>query len=411
MSRSPVWSITVRVVVPFALGYFLSYFYRVINALIAPELTTELDLDATALGFLTSAYFFTFAAFQLPLGVLLDRFGPRRTESALLVAAAIGAVVFATSESVTALVVGRALIGLGVSACLMAAFKAYVLWFPAERRPLVNGVHMAIGGLGALVATRPVEIALRFTDWRGVFLVLAAVTVAVAAIQFFLVPEREGARSKDTLAEQLAGVAHIFRSREFRAIAPWATTSQGSGLAIHTLWVGPWLRDVGGLDGTAVANYLAFIVLALIAGFMLFGALTTRLSRAGVRPMSVAIAGMSLFMLVQVTLVTGTTECPLMLWMVFTFVSGTGILCYPALSQEFPSALSGRVTTGLNLLVFLWAFAAQWGIGAIINQWPDGEGSYEEMGYRVAFGAVLVTQIASAAWWWLSKRDRRTPQP
>ena len=160
MSQSPGWGITVRIVVPFALGYFLSYFYRVINALIAPELTSELTLDATALGFLTSAYFFTFAAFQIPLGVFLDRFGPRRTESALLIVAATGAVVFATSDSVAALVLGRALIGLGVSACLMAAFKAYVLWFPAERRPLVNGLHMGIGGFGALVAPRPVDIAL-----------------------------------------------------------------------------------------------------------------------------------------------------------------------------------------------------------------------------------------------------------
>ena len=407
MSRSPGWGITVRNVVPFALGYFLSYFYRVINALIAPELTTELTLDATALGFLTSAYFFTFAAFQLPLGVLLDRFGPRRTESALLIVAATGAVVFATSDSVASLVLGRALIGLGVSACLMAAFKAYVLWFPAEQRPLVNGLHMAIGGFGALVATRPVEVALQFTDWRGVFIVLAVVTVAVAAIQFFVVPEREGDRNKDTFADQLGGVARVFRDRKFWAIAPWATTSQGSGLAIHTLWVGPWLRDVGGLERTAVANHLAFIVIALIAGFMLFGALTTRLSRAGIRPMSVAITGMSLFMLVQVTLVAGITEYPLTLWMVFTFVSGTGILCYPALSQEFPLQLSGRVTTGLNLLVFLWAFAAQWGIGAIINQWPAGDGSYEEMGYRVAFGSVLITQIAGAAWWWMSKRETR----
>ena len=233
-------------------------------------------------------------------------------------------------------------------------------------------------------------------------------TVAIAAIQFFVVPEREGERSKDTLADQLGGVVQVFRSRKFWAIAPWATTSQGSGLAIHTLWVGPWLRDVGGLERTAVANHLAFIVIALIAGFMLFGALTTLLSRAGIRPMSVAIAGMSSFMLVQVTLVAGIIEYPLTLWMLFTFVSSTGILCYPALSQEFPSQLSGRVTTGLNLLVFLWAFAAQWGIGAIINQWPASDGRYAEMGYRVAFGAVLVTQIASAVWWWMSKSDKHT---
>ncbi len=87
--------ILARVFVPFACGYFLSYLYRVINAVIAPDLVAELRLDAAELGFLTSTYFLTFALFQLPLGMLLDRFGPRRTEAALLMFAALGAFVFA----------------------------------------------------------------------------------------------------------------------------------------------------------------------------------------------------------------------------------------------------------------------------------------------------------------------------
>ena len=163
-----------RVFVPFALGYFLSYLYRVVNAVIAPDLVRDVGLDANHLGLLTSAYFLTFAAFQLPLGILLDRLGPRRTEAALLLIAAAGAFVFASAESAAGLIAGRALIGLGVSACLMAAFKAFVVWFPSQRLPLVNGCQMAAGGLGALAATAPVEAALAFTDWRGVFLVSAA---------------------------------------------------------------------------------------------------------------------------------------------------------------------------------------------------------------------------------------------
>ncbi|MHA1598863.1 MAG: MFS transporter, partial [Alphaproteobacteria bacterium] len=121
-----------RVFLPFAFGYFLSYLYRVVNAVIAPDLIAEMGLGAADLGLLTSAYFLSFALFQLPLGILLDHFGPRKTEAGLLLFAALGAVLFATSESANGLIVGRALIGLGVSGCLMAAFKAYTIWVPSE---------------------------------------------------------------------------------------------------------------------------------------------------------------------------------------------------------------------------------------------------------------------------------------
>ena len=122
-----------RVFIPFAFGYFLSYVYRTVNAVIAPDLVADAGLAPAALGLLTSAYFLAFAAFQIPLGVLLDRFGSRRVEAVLLVIAAAGAIVFALAEGVTGLIVGRALIGLGVSACLMAAFKAFSTWLPPER--------------------------------------------------------------------------------------------------------------------------------------------------------------------------------------------------------------------------------------------------------------------------------------
>ena len=181
-----------QVFLPFALGYFLSYLYRVINSVLAPDLAADIGVDPSGLGLLTSAYFITFAAFQLPLGVLLDRFGPRRIEAALLLAAACGAFVFAQSETLTGLIIGRGLIGFGVSACLMAAFKAFVIWFPKQQLPQVNGFQMAAGGLGALAATSPVEAALTVTDWRGVFTLLAVLTLIVAAIIFFVVPEKPG---------------------------------------------------------------------------------------------------------------------------------------------------------------------------------------------------------------------------
>ena len=147
----------VRVFFPFAFGYAISYFYRNANAIIQSNLVDDLGLGPADLGLLTSAYFFSFAVFQLPLGILLDRYGPRRTEAALLLFAALGALIFSNAETSTGLVLGRLLIGLGVSSCLMAAFKAFVIWFQSERLPMINGLQMVAGGLGALGATTPLQ--------------------------------------------------------------------------------------------------------------------------------------------------------------------------------------------------------------------------------------------------------------
>jgi len=156
----------------------------VVNAVIAPDLVTDLNLDPSELGLLTATYFIAFASAQLPLGVLLDRFGPRMVESFLLLFAGAGAIIFAISHTLTGVIIGRALIGFGVSACLMAAFKSYVIWFPANILSRINGFQMAAGGVGALAATTPVAWALHFTDWRGLFWALALFSFASALAVF-----------------------------------------------------------------------------------------------------------------------------------------------------------------------------------------------------------------------------------
>ena len=180
-----------RIYFPLALGYAISYFYRNANAIIEGDLVRELGLGPADLGLLTSVYFISFAAFQLPLGVLLDRYGPRRTESTLLLFAALGAWIFSQSDSLSGLIAGRLLIGLGVSACLMAAFKAYVIWFSSERLPTINGLQMVAGGLGALGATIPLQNALSFTDWRGVFSGFAVITFFSALCLWVFLPEHQ----------------------------------------------------------------------------------------------------------------------------------------------------------------------------------------------------------------------------
>jgi MFS family permease len=383
-----------RVFLPFACGYFLSYLYRVVNAVIAPDLISDLSLAPANLGLLTAVYFITFASFQIPLGILLDSYGPRKVEAVLLLFAGLGAYIFSISTSLTGLVIGRALIGFGVSSCLMAAFKAYTLWFPKEKWPMVNGFQMAAGGLGALAATSPVELALGFTDWRGVFVALSLATLVAAAAVFFIVPEKKSSVCNDTIVQQLEGLKSISTSRTFWALAPLTTASQTAFLSIQGLWSGPWLTSVAGLDRTEVADTLFLVALAMIAGFITIGWLTQWLARRNISVTTTAVWGMSIFMVAQLLVLICPVKYTIFNWMIFGFTGTTGIIAYAALSQSFPANLSGRVTTAINLLVFVAAFCMQWLMGAIIDfctQAPATE--LATSGFYLSFSLLLILQL------------------
>ena len=400
-------ALVLRVFLPFAAGYFLSYLYRTINAVLAPELESALGLDAAALGLLTSVYFLTFAAFQLPLGILLDRFSPHKVESLLLVLAAAGALLFAISDSLGDLVFGRALIGLGVSACLMASLKTFVLWFPPQRLPAVNGWVLAAGGLGALTATTPVEWAMDLTSWRGVFAGLAVLTLLAAAVLFRVVPDKPASAHAGDWRVQWRGIVAIYTSRVFWRLAPISLLVMSTHMAIQGLWAGPWLRDVAGLDRMAVADHLFWVAGGMVAGFLSIGTLAYRLSRLGIPPVAVSIGGVVIFLALQLIIALGYTGATLPIWLGFGFFGTSANLSYAVLSQTFPRELAGRVNTALNLLVFVGAFVMQWGLGAVIGLWPATSGGYAPLGYSTAFGVVLILQIVALGWYWFAGLGRK----
>jgi MFS family permease len=389
-----------RVFIPFALGYVISYMLRTINAVIAPDLVAELQLSAGELGLMTSVFFASFAAFQLPLGLLLDRYGPRRTESALMLITAAGAVLFAISQTATGLIVGRLLLGLGTSACLMAAMTAFVLWFPRDRIPMINGYQMAAGGLGALISTVPVANAAELIGWRGVFWVVAGFSIVVAGLIFAVVPERSAEKKIGGLKAQVSGIGEVFTSPLFWRIAPLTVASQASFISLQSLWSGPWLHDVGGIARADVSDRLSIIAGCMIVGFILVGSLTARFNRLGIETMRIAVIGSFIFMVVQISLVYMGPQYPTLIWAAFGFFGTIGILGYGALSQNFAQELAGRVVTGLNLLVFTAAFVVQWGVGMIIDQWPLAViGVYAKEAYDVAFMALVGVQALTMIWY------------
>lgn len=403
----PGRAVIARVFLPFAFGYFLSYLFRVINAVIAPALVRDLALTPGDLGLLTGVYFVTFAAAQIPLGIALDHWGARRTEAVMLLFAVAGALVFATAGSFAGVVCGRALIGLGVSACLMAAFKSFVVWFPAARLPQVNGWQMAAGGLGAITATMPVAAALGVVGWRGVFAATAALTAAAAALIFFIVPEerRDSGAAAPSLGEMAEGTRRVFTSSFFWRVAPMTVASQTTFVAMQGLWLGLWLRDVAGLPPDAVARALLIVAVGMVAGFILLGWAGARTTAWGLGPLPVTVAGIAVFIVVQLAVVAGATGALPVLLPLFGFFGTSGIVAYAALTQRFPRPLAGRVNTAINLLVFVGAFVVQWGMGAIIGHWPPpAPGEYALAGYRAAFGLMLAAEVLSLAWFFVFRR-------
>ncbi|HTZ00404.1 MAG TPA: MFS transporter, partial [Rhodocyclaceae bacterium] len=281
-----------RVFAPFAAGYFLSYLLRNVNAVIAPELTRALGVSAADLGLLTAAYLLAFGAFQLPLGILLDRYGPRRVEATLLLVAATGCGLFALGDGLGELAVARGLIGLGVSACLMASFKAFSLWFPLERQASLNASVMAVGGLGAITATVPIGWALPLVGWQGVFAVLAALA-ALAALGILSTPEKPSPHDRETLAEQLRGLAGILQSPVYWRFAPQTAIVVGSIMALQGLWAVPWLMNFNGYDREAAAIHLFLNSSAMLAGFLAIAAFVTGLKRRGIQPETILNRGMA----------------------------------------------------------------------------------------------------------------------
>ncbi|MBL8395858.1 MAG: MFS transporter [Candidatus Accumulibacter sp.] len=403
----------IRLFLPFAGAYFLSYLYRTANAVIGPVLARELELGAADLGLLTSAYFLFFAAAQLPLGMLLDRFGARRVESGLLLLAAAGAAIFALGESITWLAIGRGLVGLGVSACLMAAFKAFSLWFAVERQASLTGWIMTAGGLGALVASAPLEAALQVFGWREIFFALAGLTLSVAIWLFYGVPERRGAAIQpEPLRAQWTGVAEVFRSAHFWRFAPLGLTLIGGFMAVQSLWSISWLMQVNGYNRATAADHMAAMSGAMLLAYLLIGLLATGLARRGIKPVLLLGAGSGLSLLTLALIASQAVADTYLLWLAYGSLSSFGTLAYSQAAAGFPVALSGRANTAFNLMVFIGAFAVQWGLGLLIDV-LQAHGQSVALAHRSAFLALLAAQVVSYAWFWIAGRAvvRRDTSP
>lgn len=393
-------SLLSRVFLPFVSGYYVSYAFRSVNALVGPQIASEYGFGAADLGLLTSVYFLTFGLVQIPVGVLLDRFGPRRVDAGLLLIAAAGTVLFASAQSFAGLIAGRALIGLGVSVCLMASFQAFLLWYPLDRIATLNSLAFAIGILGAITVSVPLEAALRVVDWRTIMLAFGLITLAASGAIFFAVPEYRGGPSDSSLAGVLRVVRVLVADPAFRRTAVMVSASQCAAVSLYTLWIATWLRDVAGFDRAAVGRALLVVSLALIAGYLVFGRVADALARRRISELPLVAAGVGLSSVFLLLLALGVVQGALWLWAGFIFSSSAATLAYSIVSRRFPKEMAGRVNTTLNTFIFTGMFLGQWAVGLVLGRWEPSATGYAPQAYGWALGALWLTQLAGLAWYW-----------
>ena len=399
----------VQVTFPLAAANVMNQAARMVMAIVGPVLAVELGLSAIELGVLAASLFAAYAATQLPLGVALDAFGARRVQTVLMVLAAIGFAMFALSPGFAGLVAARIVLGIGISAGLMAVIKAHADWFDRRRVAHVTGIATAIGALGSTLTTSPVQALLPTLGWRGVFWVLCLLALGVAIWIFLSVPDKprvlgpcEGQHAGGptrTLRGDIALSGRILAARTFWRFGPAVATLSMFNFAYLGLWAGPWLRDVAGMDGPARAGVLFLYTFAMVAGSVLAGSAASRATAAGLPPFLVPIVSLAGMVLLQAGLMMQPSEpsVVLVLWLAIAVFGAAGPAGYVAMCQMFPPEQTGRVSTAVNTLTLGFAFLVQAAIGWILDLWPrTASDGWDPDGYSWALALTVALQALAA---------------
>lgn len=395
----------VLIFLAFACTYFLSALLRAVTATLAPVFSAELGLRAADLGLLAGAYFLGFAGMQLPLGRALDRFGPRRTLLALLALAVVGCLAFAVAAGLPGLIAARMLIGAGVGACLMAPLTLFRRIYSPAAQLRANSWMLMTGSLGMLASTLPVQWLLPLTGWRGLFGWVAASLVLGMALIVALVPRDAPATGDENATGATYG--QIARHPIFLRMAPLGFFLYGGLIAVQSLWAGPWLTRVTGLDPGGAAQGLFAINLSMLLAFFAWGACMPRLVKRGIRPAQLMAWGVPLALAVLMGNAWLGPEAGAVHWALWCVASTFVSVSQPAVGAAFPPDQAGRALSAFNLVIFSGVFCVQWGIGLLVDLLRS-QGLAEAQAFQAAFAMLGLCCAASYAWFML-QRPARNP--
>lgn len=397
----------VRVVATLSAAYALSQFLRASAGVIAPELARDLNLGPEDLGSLTGAFFFVFALAQVPVGIALDRWGPRRVLLTLALFTVAGCAVFARADDVGTLIAGRMLMGFGCAAMLMGPYVIYGREFPADRFAELSSIQLGVGYLGALIATTPLALAAESWGWRTVFLGAAGAAVLFGGLTGLVVRggmgEVEGPRRKD-IAGDIAGVVAVARLKALHPILPLNVVTYGSVASVLTLWGGPYLADVHGLAPAARGNVLLAMMAAAIGGLILFGAIERRVTSK--RRLIVSGAGLNAGSLIALSL---WPSAPLgivtALLCLAAVANGVNIALAAYIRRVLPLHLMGRGLTFMNMGMMMGVAVLQVLLGWIAGAASAGDSVLGPSAYAQLFATLAAVLVLSLVWFWWRSRD------
>jgi sugar phosphate permease len=285
---------------------------------------------------------------------------------------------------------------------MTAGLKVLVLWFPGDRVPLLNGLMVMLGALGAVTATLPADLLLDWIGWRELFGLLAGLTAASAAMVHFIVPEATPVAGNAVPI----GLKKVYSDARFWRLAPLSASCLGTAWALQGLWAAQWLRDVEGLDRSDVVFHLFVMAVALSLGAILLGVAADRLRRRGVGTEVLLGLVAALFIATQFALILRLPIPSYLQWAVVAAVGSATVLSFAILASYFPKELAGRANGALNLFHIAAAFVVQYATGVVLQHWTPQAGHYPEIAYQTAFALNLALQVV--AWIWFMFPRART---
>ena len=392
----------------------LSMFFRVANAVIAPNLIQDLGLNAETLGILGGAFFYSFALLQIPMGLMLDRIGPRIVMTFFPLIGALGAFLFALGESFTSVLFGRILIGVGMASVLMGTMKVFTLRFPPEKFATLVGINVSIGTLGSIFATSPLAYLASTIGWRMTFIFAGGITTILAILVFWALG---GEKKKDESlifrpsSEPAIGVIQSIRlvlgSLAFWQVGAIAFFRYGAFIGLQGLWLGPYLMEIKGYSPIQTGNVLTFLAIGAIIGGPIAGRLSDRVfhSRKGVALWGLSLYGLSLFPLIGILRI----ESPFWYGLIFFFIgffSSFGMLVYPHAKELFPITISATVMAGVNFFTMAGGALFMPALGKVIESFPRVDHTYPPEAYHLSFLICFLGMIASLIFYAFSKREK-----
>ena len=379
----------------FAFGYFLSCLLRAITATLSPILTSEFNLLAADLGLLAGGYFLGFACMQIPLGYLLDKYGPKKIVSSFLLIALIGTSSFALAQSFSGLLISRILIGVGVSACLMAPLTGYRIWFAENQQQRANSWMLMIASLGFLSSTLPVQLLLPSFGWRWIFGGIAALILVSIILMLAFIPKWDHQKD-ESLKDQIkqGSLADVWKNKFFISVIPMGLFNYGGLMAIQTLWAGPWMIRVAGYTPLESATGLFWINITMLISFFLWGYFLPKITNLGFSALKILKLGLPISFFVMLIIILIGPKAGAFYITLFILSSIFLSVTQPAVGLSFPSYLAGKALTSFNLLIFLGTFIMQWLMGLVIDLIKNF-GYSEILGFKSAFSVFLILSLIS----------------